>query len=130
MTKRNKKTDKIEFEAPKFTIADIIGTKISVDNTSNAQKHDETETPVGNPAGVDLSAPIRLSIKKKGYGGKTVTLVSGVGGGQEAIGEFVKKLKKSLGCGADVSDDGIIVQGDQRERLLPCLKAMGAKNVK
>ena len=66
--------------------------------------------------------------EKKGHGGKTVTVVQGVL--PSARDETATALKKSLGCGARVDDDGtIVVQGDLLERVIAFFEAQGAKKI-
>ncbi len=66
--------------------------------------------------------------EKKGHGGKTVTVVQGVL--PNAGDEITSALKKSLGCGARVDDDGdIVVQGDLLERVIAFFQAQGAPKI-
>ena len=122
---RSRKID-LSSEAEAFTFADLAGMPQPESTSAPSPEPLKTE----GPSSVSLSAPIRLSVRRKGYGGKTVTLVTGIGGSPEALAEFVKSVKKGLGCGASLGEEGIVVQGDQRERLIAFLKAKGARNVK
>jgi translation initiation factor 1 len=63
---------------------------------------------------------------RKGRGGKTVTEVQGV---TDARDQVAKKLKKTLGVGARVEEELIVVQGDQRDRLVKWLEAQGVRKV-
>ena len=66
--------------------------------------------------------------EKKGHGGKTVTVVSGVV--HNYRDEICTALKKSLGTGARVDDEGaIVVQGDVVDRVIAALEKVGAKKV-
>lgn len=64
--------------------------------------------------------------EKKGRGGKTVTLVSGLG---PLADSTAGTLKKFLGCGATLEDDVIVLQGDQVQRTAAWLESQGAKRV-
>jgi len=69
----------------------------------------------------------RLTVRldRKQRAGKTVTLVDGFAGGdadREALG---KKLKNVCGTGGSAKDGEIIIQGDQREKIMQWLKKNG-----
>ena len=68
---------------------------------------------------------IRIRREVKGRGGKTVTTVSGVPGGQETLKELAAQLKRRCGTGGAVKDRIIIIQGDHRETLLKYFKENG-----
>ena len=121
------KSKKIDFSSDmqNFTFADIMGVSAPPDAPASVPDFEAKKAEE-----LDLSSAIRLSIRRRGCGGKTVTLVTGVKGSPAVLEAFVKSLKKGLGCGASLDEDGIAVQGDQRERLVTFLKARGAKNVK
>ncbi len=67
-----------------------------------------------------------VSREKKGRGGKTVTVVSGLG--PLADGTALT-LKKFLGCGATLEEDVIVLQGDQVQRTAAWLESQGARRV-
>jgi translation initiation factor 1 len=71
-----------------------------------------------------------LAMTRKGQGGKTVTVLSGTGLAAEELEVAARELKRTLGVGARVEDEGIVVQGDQRERLRPWLARQGVREVK
>jgi translation initiation factor 1 len=75
-----------------------------------------------NAAG--LAGKIVVRFERKGHGGKTVTIVSGVGAKfAEAI---ASEMKKALGCGARVEDGDIVLQGDLVPRAIAFLEKRGA----
>jgi len=64
---------------------------------------------------------------RKGRGGKTVTMVTGV---KAAARESVcRDLKKALGCGATIEDDAIVVGGDVGDRVRTFLEGRGARRI-
>lgn len=62
---------------------------------------------------------IRLDTKQRA--GKAVTLVEKFKGLPDDLDELGKKLKNLCGTGGSVKDGQIIIQGDQREKILQWL---------
>ena len=82
----------------------------------------------GRPsASVPNDGIVRLLRDRKGRGGKTVTLITGVRGSPAALEELATTLKRLCGCGGGVQDGTIEIQGDHRERLAAKLVALGYK---
>ena len=73
---------------------------------------------------------LRVSIEKKGRGGKTVTLVKGFVGKEEDLKSLAKSLKTKCGVGGAVKDDEIVIQGDLRDKVMGLLKTFGYSDVK
>ncbi len=68
---------------------------------------------------------LRVSIEKKGRGGKTVTLVKGFVGNEEDLKDLSKILKTKCGVGGSAKDGEIIIQGEFKERIIDLLKSEG-----
>jgi len=68
---------------------------------------------------------VRLSTSRKGRGGKTVTIVSGLRHCPEALEKLAQNLKYTCGCGGSVKNGEILIQGDQREKISLELKKEG-----
>lgn len=85
-------------------------------------------TPSADPSG-DLATPKRAVIRfeRKGRGGKTVTVVSHLNLGEDALAAWSKKLRQALGCGGRVEGDEIVLQGDLRERVKAELTRQGVR---
>lgn len=71
---------------------------------------------------------VRLDTKQRG--GKAVTLVEGFVGTDEDLQDLGKKLKNFCGTGGSAKDNEIIVQGDQRDKVLQWLQKNGYRNTK
>lgn len=73
---------------------------------------------------------LKVRLDKKQRGGKTVTLVEGFTGTDEDLQILGKALKNFCGTGGSAKENEIIVQGDQREKVLQWLLKNGYKNTK
>ncbi len=74
------------------------------------------------PAGDGI---IRVSLDKKGRGGKVVTLITGLPGSDEELKTLAAELKRRCGAGGALKDGVIEIQGDHRDTLLTALQAKG-----
>jgi translation initiation factor 1 len=70
---------------------------------------------------------LKVRLDTKHRAGKAVTLVEGFTGKEEDLEELGKKLKSFCGTGGSAKDGEIIVQGDQREKVLQWLLKNGYK---
>ena len=73
---------------------------------------------------------LRVKLETKHRAGKTVTLVDGFTGSDEDAEKLGKQLKNFCGTGGSVKDGEIIVQGDQRDRVLQFLLKNGYSKTK
>ncbi len=73
---------------------------------------------------------LKVKLETKHRGGKAVTLVEGFAGTAEDMEDLGKKLKNFCGTGGSAKDGEIIVQGDQRDKVLQWLTKNGYKHVK
>ena len=67
----------------------------------------------------------RVRRETKGRGGKTVTSVSGVPLGGEALRNLATDLKRRCGTGGTAKDGVIEIQGDHRETIVAELSRRG-----
>jgi translation initiation factor 1 len=65
---------------------------------------------------------LRVKLETKHRGGKAVTLVLGFIGKEEDAEDLGKKLKNYCGTGGSVKTGEIIIQGDQRDKVLQWLQ--------
>jgi translation initiation factor 1 len=64
---------------------------------------------------------LKVRLETKHRGGKAVTLVEGFSGTNEDLEDLGKKLKNFCGTGGSAKDGEIIIQGDQREKVMQWL---------
>jgi len=74
------------------------------------------------PAGDGI---VRVRRETKGRGGKTVTTVSGVPLGGDALRNLASDLKRRCGTGGTAKDGVIEIQGDHRETIVAELSRRG-----
>lgn len=73
---------------------------------------------------------LRVKLETKHRAGKVVTLIEGFVGIDDDREELGKKLKNYCGTGGSAKDGEIIVQGDQREKVMQFLMKNGYSNSK
>lgn len=71
--------------------------------------------------------PLICKYEKKGRNGKPVTIIEGFEGTDTELKNIAKKLKSSLGIGGSAKNGHIIIQGDNREKIMKILHEMGYK---
>lgn len=91
----------------------------------NFQFQHEEENPAETLPPQQQKLKVRLDTKQRG--GKTVTLIEGFVGTDEDLQTLGKSLKNFCGTGGSAKDGEIIVQGDQREKVLQWLLKNGYK---
>ena len=77
-----------------------------------------------------LQQKIKVRLDKKHRAGKAVTLIEGFIGNEKDKEELGKKLKTFCGTGGSVKDGEIIVQGDNRDKIVQWLQKNGYSKTK
>lgn len=88
--------------------------------------HDEKEFETLPPA----QQKLRLQLETKHRGGKTACIVMGFIGSTQDLEDLAKKLKSFCGTGGSAKDGEIIIQGDNRDKMLQWFQKNGYTNVK
>jgi len=89
----------------------------STDPTSETPRPAVAHTP---PA---RQQQVRVHLERKGRGGKSVSLISGVTPAE--LEKVCKLLKTRLGTGGAVKEQLIEIQGDQRDKVVAILLELG-----
>lgn len=98
----------------------------STDPTFSLELEDEKTTETLLPE----DQKIKIRLEKKHRGGKTVTLIENFIGTDEDKEALGKQLKTSCGTGGSVKEGEILVQGDNRDKVLQWLLKNGFKHSK
>ena len=89
--------------------------------------------PNEQPATETLPPPqqkLKIKLETKHRGGKAVTLIAGFIGAEEDLQVLGKSIKNFCGTGGSAKDGEVIIQGDQRDKVLQWLLKNGYKNSK
>ena len=73
---------------------------------------------------------LRIRLDTKHRAGKAVTLVEGFTGNRSEREDLGKKLKTFCGTGGTVKENEIIIQGDNRDKVLQWLRKNGYSSSK
>lgn len=93
---------------------------------SYSTNEEATEMPTLPPA----QQRLKLKLETKHRAGKAVTLIIGFQGTKADAEELVKKLKNHCGTGGSAKDGEMLIQGDQRQRMLQMLLKLGYQHIK
>ena len=105
----------------------VYSTDPQEDKPAKAEERASGANPAGPIATRQRNQPVIVGIERKGRGGKTVSLITGVmshPAGKEAL---LKLLKNKLGTGGTLKDDVLEIQGDHRDQIVELLNGLGYK---
>ena len=68
---------------------------------------------------------LKIKLDKKQRAGKVVTLITGFVMKEDDVESLAKKLKTFCGTGGSAKNNEIIIQGDNRQKVLECLQKNG-----
>ncbi len=85
------------------------------------------EKTTENEDDIDTKQLLEAHFSKKGRGGKIVTVIKGFEGSEKQLKQLGKDLKNSLGVGGSVKNGEIIIQGNNRDKVVEILKNKGFK---
>lgn len=98
--------------------------------STDPEFHFENEEGPARETLLPKQQKLKVRIDSRHRGGKTVTLVEGFVGTEEDLQDLGKKLKNYCGTGGSAKDREIIVQGDQRDKVLQWLVKNGFSQAK
>lgn len=84
--------------------------------------NEENEEVISLPANEQL---LKVSLDKKNRGGKVVTLIDGFQGSDGDLESLARQLKAFCGTGGSAKNSEILIQGDNRDKILQWLHKNG-----
>jgi translation initiation factor 1 len=113
------------------TLGDVLARRGIPSGTPAAPEPPPAPAVPRDPDVPDLGRCGKVVVRRerKGHGGKTATIVAGIGLPARELERVARALRHALGCGASVDGDRLVVQGDQAPRVQAWLGAQGARRV-
>jgi len=105
---------------------DTRGFVYSTDPNFHFEQEDSNDQETLAPA----QQKLRIKLETKHRAGKAVTLITGFIGITDDLEKLGKTLKNFCGTGGSAKDGEIIIQGDQRDKVLQWLLKNGYSNSK
>ena len=90
----------------------------------------EEEEKIAQETLIPAKQKLRIRLDTKHRAGKAVTLILDFIGTEDDLEVLGKQLKNYCGTGGSVKDGEIIIQGDQRDKILQWLLKNGYSNTK
>ena len=102
----------------------------SMGNPENAPVEPEVVQDESDNMGKTLDDKVRIYVERKGRGGKTVTLIKGLSLAAPQLESLCKELKAKCGVGGKREGKEIMIQGDQRKKIMDAMQSKGYRDVK
>ena len=83
-----------------------------------------------SPRKSSFSDKVRVYIDRKKRAGKEVTVVQGIDVNEQELKDLAKQIKTKCGVGGSSKDGMILIQGNQREKVVKYLQDLGYRDVK
>ena len=117
----------IQDDSNPFSI--LSGLEFSEEDYARSEELKE-EQPVELDKSYRKSAKIRVWLEKKKRAGKPVSVITGFDEDKQSLKSLAKILKTQLGVGGSFADGQIIIQGQNRDKIVEILKSQGFIDVK
>lgn len=117
--------DRIVYSSEAGRICPACGRKISVCDCRGKGARARIAARTEAEAAKAADGVVRVGRSSKGRGGKVVTTVTGVPGGDEEKKKLAAELKRSCGTGGSLKDGVIEIQGEHRDALVRELESRG-----
>jgi translation initiation factor 1 len=98
-------------------------------STDPSFRFENEETPLSETL-PPKQQKLKIRLDTRHRAGKAVTLIEGFSGKDEDLQDLGKKLKNFCGTGGSAKESEIIIQGDQRDKVLQWLQKNGYTNSK
>ena len=73
---------------------------------------------------------LRIEYSRAGRAGKEALIIRGFVGSDSDLADLARQLKQSLGCGGSTCDGEILIQQNNKEKLIKLLQSKGYKDTK
>lgn len=99
-------------------------------NPDNPELKEEKQEEQVNAENYNHLMEVRVWLDKKNRGGKKATLIKGLDLDDDQLKSLGKKIKSHCGVGGAAKNGEIIIQGDQRKKVLDYLLGNGYQKTK
>jgi translation initiation factor 1 len=117
--------DRLVYSSEAGRICPACGRKVSVCECRGKGARARIAARADAEAAKSADRIVRVGRSTKGRGGKVVTTVTGVPGGDDEKKSLAAELKRSCGTGGSVKDGVIEIQGEHRDTLVRELERRG-----